>query len=228
MDSLHFFQKQKSLKKSNDQNKFKILDLCKCFFKFFSCFQNLYQNWLGNYSVMKQFIFVFFPISIILAISLFLIHVYVFEFIFKFDYYSHIKEEFLRPLIEDIEEAHYNISTNEIKSKFEDVGNILFFKLYLDELNSLGQMTVLGAKKGPDSVEYGIKWLQKLEQIIIDPVRCPNTAKEFISYEYERDKEGNFISKYPDKNNHSIDATRYSREQDMNSNTITFGYSSVL
>ena len=98
----------------------------------------------------------------------------------------------------------------------------------IDELNSLGRLTVLGAKKGPDSVEYGMKWLQKLEEIIIDPVRCPNTAKEFTSYEYERDKEGNFISKYPDKNNHSIDATRYSREQDMNSNTINFGFNSIM
>jgi len=98
----------------------------------------------------------------------------------------------------------------------------------IDELNSLGRIQVLSAKKGPDSIEYGIKWLQKLDEIIIDNVRCPNTAKEFISYEYERDKEGNFISKYPDKLNHSIDATRYSREQDMNSNTINFGYSRLI
>ena len=96
------------------------------------------------------------------------------------------------------------------------------------ELNSLGQMTILGAKKGPDSVEYGMKWLQKLDKIVIDNVRCPNTAKEFISYEYERDREGNFISKYPDKNNHSIDATRYSREQDMKSNTINFGFNTII
>ena len=96
------------------------------------------------------------------------------------------------------------------------------------DLNSWGRMTVYGAKKGPDSVEYGIKWLQKLEQIVIDNKRCPNTAKEFISYEYERDKEGNFISKYPDKNNHSIDATRYSREQDMKSNTVSFGFNSII
>ena len=96
------------------------------------------------------------------------------------------------------------------------------------ELNSLGRMTVIGAKKGPDSVEFGMKWLITLDKIIIDPIRCPNTAREFTTYEYERDKDGNFISKYPDKNNHSIDAVRYSREQDMNSNTIRFGFSKIL
>lgn len=76
----------------------------------------------------------------------------------------------------------------------------------IDKLNSLGQVYVVGAKKGPDSVEYGIRWLQDLEEIIIDNVRCPNTAREFGLYEYERDKYGEFKSKYPDANNHSIDA----------------------
>ncbi len=76
-------------------------------------------------------------------------------------------------------------------------------------------LKVVGAKKGADSVEYGIKWLQDLEEIIIDPVRCPNTAREFIEYELEKDTNGNFKSHFPDKNNHSIDAVRYSRELDM-------------
>lgn len=76
-------------------------------------------------------------------------------------------------------------------------------------------LKVVGAKKGADSVEYGIKWLQDLEEIIIDPVRCPNTAREFIEYELEKDTNGKFKSHFPDKNNHSIDAVRYSRELDM-------------
>ena len=66
-----------------------------------------------------------------------------------------------------------------------------------------------GAEKGPGSVDYSMKWLASLRSIIIDPIRCPDAAKEFIDYEYERDKEGNVISGYPDKNNHSIDAVRY-------------------
>ena len=65
------------------------------------------------------------------------------------------------------------------------------------------------AEKGPGSVDYSMKWLASLVKIVIDPVRCPDAAKEFVDYEYERDKEGNVISGYPDKNNHSIDAVRY-------------------
>ena len=82
------------------------------------------------------------------------------------------------------------------------------------EMHEYG-MRVIGAKKGVDSVEYGIKWLQDLEGIIIDPLRCPHTAKEFNEYELEKDKYGEFKAGFPDKNNHSIDATRYSRETEM-------------
>ena len=69
------------------------------------------------------------------------------------------------------------------------------------------------AEKGRDSVRYGMKWLQSLVKIVIDPIRCPNTAEEFKKYEYELDKDGNATSVYPDANNHSIDMTRYAMEQ---------------
>jgi len=69
------------------------------------------------------------------------------------------------------------------------------------------------AVKGPDSVRYGIKWLQSLKKIVIDPVRCPETAKEFQNYEYERTDDGDIMSGYPDKDNHSIDSVRYAMER---------------
>lgn len=70
-----------------------------------------------------------------------------------------------------------------------------------------------GAQKGPGSVEYSMKWLQSLVSIVIDPKRCPETYREFTSYEYERTKDGEVISGYPDKDNHHIDAVRYATEQ---------------
>ena len=72
---------------------------------------------------------------------------------------------------------------------------------------------VRDAEKGPDSVRYGIKWLQGLTHIYIDKRRCPLTYQEFVHYEYDTDKDGNWVSSYPDKNNHSIDATRYAMER---------------
>lgn len=84
----------------------------------------------------------------------------------------------------------------------------------IKELNELG-LRVIAAKKGPDSVEFGIRWLQGLSAIVIDKKRCPNAYKEFVTYEYETTRDGQYISAYPDKNNHAIDAVRYGCEDLM-------------
>lgn len=84
----------------------------------------------------------------------------------------------------------------------------------IKELNELG-LRVMAAKKGPDSVEFGIRWLQGLSAIVIDKKRCPNAYKEFVTYEYETTRDGQYISAYPDKNNHAIDAVRYGCEDLM-------------
>ena len=87
------------------------------------------------------------------------------------------------------------------------------------ELNDLG-LNVYGAEKGPGSVEYGMKWLASLNEIVIDNKRCPNAANEFLTYEYERNKNGEIISGYPDANNHFLDAARYSMERESKQNTL--------
>ena len=79
------------------------------------------------------------------------------------------------------------------------------------EMRGLG-LNVQAARKGPDSVAYGIHWLQARRRIFIDKRRAPNTYREFVGYEYERNKDGQFISAYPDKDNHTIDAVRYATE----------------
>lgn len=78
----------------------------------------------------------------------------------------------------------------------------------IHELISYGRR-MRGVKKGPDSIEYGIRFLQSLEAIIIDDTRCPETAREFLNYELARDVQGNWKAGYPDKDNHSIDSVRY-------------------
>ncbi len=85
----------------------------------------------------------------------------------------------------------------------------------IDELRTDYGMRIKGAKKGPGSIEFGIKFLQDLEQIVIDPSRCPLAAREFINYSLERDAQGNIKSRFPDKDNHSIDACRYALSEDV-------------
>ena len=72
-----------------------------------------------------------------------------------------------------------------------------------------------GAVKGAGSVDYGFKWLQR-RKIVIDPKRTPNAYNEIINYEYDRDKEGNVVSGYPDGNDHAISALRYAYEPVFN------------
>ena len=118
---------------------------------------------------------------------------------------------------------------NTLKTRNEDVFHILYDEKKLvsreelvtadsaeeksiQDFKAYGAF-IRGAEKGPDSVRYGIKWLQGLRHIYIDKRKCPLTWKEFSQYEYEQDREGNFISAYPDADNHSIDATRYAMEK---------------
>ena len=83
-------------------------------------------------------------------------------------------------------------------------------------------LKIKGAKKGPGSVEYGEKWLEDLTEIIIDYNRTPNTAWEFENIDYQMDKDGNIKNRLEDKDNHSIDTTRYALEGDMNRSGISF------
>ena len=87
------------------------------------------------------------------------------------------------------------------------------------EMSDYG-LRISGARKGPDSIDFGMRWLQNRAHIYIDKRRCPNTYKEFVTYEYDRNKDGQFISAYPDANNHSIDAVRYGLSEIMNRDKI--------
>lgn len=89
----------------------------------------------------------------------------------------------------------------------------------VDQMRDEHSIRIIGAEKGPGSVEYGEKWLDDLDEIIIDPKRTPNLAKEFEDIDYQTDADGNPKPKLEDVNNHTIDATRYAFEEDMKQGT---------
>ncbi|GHV28063.1 terminase large subunit [Clostridia bacterium] len=76
------------------------------------------------------------------------------------------------------------------------------------------------AKKGPGSIEHGIRWLSERGKIVIDKRRCPNAAREFMGLEYAQDRYGNFMAKVKAGNDHTVDATRYAVEELSNARTI--------
>ena len=62
---------------------------------------------------------------------------------------------------------------------------------------------ISGAKKWQGSVEEGIVYLQSFDKIIID-TKCINAIREFTSYSYKTDKNGDILPILIDKDNHCI------------------------
>ena len=85
----------------------------------------------------------------------------------------------------------------------------------IQELRNEG-VRAYGVKKGKDSVQHGIQWLQ--QQKIIIAAKCVNTKREFQMARWKEDSHGNVMPVPVDKDNHLIDAIRYAMRDEM-SNT---------
>ena len=117
-----------------------------------------------------------------------------------------------------IDENYVNKTSNEVTAQWIKDKGYDDYRIICDsaEPKSISDyrdmgLPAVGAIKGPGSVEYGFKWLQR-RTIVIDRNRTPNAYDEFTRYEYDRDKDGNIISGYPDKNDHILSACRYGFE----------------
>lgn len=86
----------------------------------------------------------------------------------------------------------------------------------IDELKGLGIRRIEAAKKGKDSVNNGIQWIQDLE-IIVHP-RCVNFLLEISLYSWRKDKFGKALNEPEDDNNHLMDAMRYALEKYIQKN----------
>ena len=80
----------------------------------------------------------------------------------------------------------------------------------ISDLNRRG-IRAIPAVKGPNSINFGILWLQGCEIIIHKD--CKNFKREIANYQWEKDKFGNVLNRPVDKDNHLMDALRYATEQ---------------
>lgn len=74
------------------------------------------------------------------------------------------------------------------------------------ELRTLG-WSIRDAKKGPDSIRYGIQKMQELELKVTQ--QSINLLHELKNYTWEINRQGSLTGKPIDKHNHAIDAVRY-------------------
>ena len=90
----------------------------------------------------------------------------------------------------------------------------------IDELREDGLSHVKAARKGKDSVNNGIQYIQDYE-IIVHP-RCVNFLTEISNYTWDEDRFGNKINVPIDDFNHLMDAMRYGLEDVLVGPTFSF------
>ena len=82
-------------------------------------------------------------------------------------------------------------------------------------------ITATPCKKGKDSVLHGIQWLQGKE-IIVDRNQ-QEMINELSIAQWDKDKDGNVLPRPIDRDNHLIDALRYSYDGEMNYSGVRYG-----
>jgi phage terminase large subunit len=87
-------------------------------------------------------------------------------------------------------------------------------------LFELGLRNIKAARKGKDSINNGIDFIQDYE-IIIHP-RCVNFITEISNYTWDEDKFGKKLNKPIDDFNHLMDAMRYALEGLIRGDTFSF------
>ena len=139
--------------------------------------------------------------------------------------YFPVAYAFIRLHYDKTRETIYLIDENYVhKQSNEATGQWIKGKKYTDayiicdsaEPKSVADYRALSlpaksAVKGPGSLDYSMKWIAR-RKIVIDCRRTPHAYDEFVNYEYERNKDGEIISGYPDENDHVISAVRYALE----------------
>lgn len=88
----------------------------------------------------------------------------------------------------------------------------------IDHLKGLGLYRIKASKKGKDSINAGIQFIQDFK-IFIHP-RCVNFLTEISNYAWDKDKFGKAVNKPIDDFNHLMDAMRYALEDYMKNNSV--------
>lgn len=84
-------------------------------------------------------------------------------------------------------------------------------KRLITEIKRKGISNLKPSIKGQGSIMQGVQFIQGFK-IYVHPT-CEHTIEELNTYTFEQDKDGNWLNKPIDANNHLMDALRYSLEE---------------
>ena len=109
-----------------------------------------YKKCCSNFSLFYQFIIFLIPFNFFLYIIIYIGNYLGIERIFKFDFFNTLKNEYIKYLITDIEDVHFQIGMYEMKMQFYDLENIRFFQVYFREMISMGLLSEENIKIFPN------------------------------------------------------------------------------
>lgn len=84
-------------------------------------------------------------------------------------------------------------------------------KRLITEIKRKGISNLKPSIKGQGSIMQGVQFIQGFK-IYVHPT-CEHTIEELNTYTFDQDKDGNWLNKPIDANNHLMDALRYSLEE---------------
>ncbi len=133
---------------------------------------------------------------------------------------------FVACIVDEIKKEMYIFDEHYEKAMFnEDIVKTLIYKGYSKEkiiadsaeqksiawMKNNGLPNIAAAEKGPDSVNFGVQYLQGYK-VYIHP-KCQNFIMEIKNYVWDKDKKtGKALNKPIDNYNHLMDAWRYAVE----------------
>jgi phage terminase large subunit len=179
-------------------------------------FYNVYT--LGNWGVVGKTIFQNFKVETFDSSAFDNIY-YGLDFGFSTDPTAFIKIHYDKKykklyIMDEFEELE--LTNDKIAEKLQSIIGSEYITCDSAEPKSIRELQLLGikgkpAKKGKDSVNFGIDWIKRHE-IIIHP-NCVNFKREIELYQYTSDRNGLHINRPMDRDNHLIDAMRYALEE---------------
>ena len=154
--------KKSTTKNKNKKIKFQLFECMKrCFNKLIKQLNDCHSKFSLTFQVLLFSI----PFSIFLYFTIFFANYFGYERMLKFDFYSTLKNEYLKYLVKDIDDAHIDIGISDIKAQFEEIDNLFFFQLYFNELISMGL-------------------LDDDPSVKIFPKISPNSEKDYKKFEF--------------------------------------------